>query len=334
MTPVQVIAEIGQAHDGSVGMLHALIDAIASTGVVAIKFQMHIAEAESCAQDEFRIPFSRVDATRMDYWRRMELSYTQWGDVKSHCEEVGCEFLCTPFSVEAVEQLEALGVQRYKVGSGDTSNALLLDALGATGKPVILSSGMSSYDELDEAVGRLARHGSAVSVMQCTSEYPVSPGRWGLNVLPEIRDRYGVPYGLSDHSGSIVPGLAAAALGASLIEVHATFDRRMFGPDATSSLTIDELAQLVSGVRSIRTALDHPVDKGNADDMARMRRLFGRSLTVRRDMAEGETLSFDDLECTKPAGLGVPPQAYEQLVGRRLKRALPRRGFIMEEDIE
>jgi N-acetylneuraminate synthase len=317
-----------------VGVLHSLIDAIASTGVTVIKFQMHVADAESCAQDEFRIPFSRVDATRMDYWRRMELSQAQWSEVKSHCEELGCEFLCTPFSIAAVVQLETMGVARYKVGSGDTSNALLLDALGATGKPVILSSGMSSYDELDDAVERLVRRGSPVSVMQCTSEYPVSPERWGLNVLFEIRDRYGVPYGLSDHSGSIVPGLAAAALGATLIEVHATFDRRMFGPDATSSLTIDELAELVRGVGSIRTALDHPVDKGDADDMARMRRLFGRSLTVRRDMAAGEVLSFDDLECTKPAGLGVPPQAYEQLIGRRLKRALPLRSFIMEEDIE
>ncbi len=334
MQSIDVIAEIGQAHDGSVGLLHSLIDAIAATGVDAIKFQMHIADAESCAHDEFRVPFSRVDATRMDYWRRMELSQEQWGEVKAHCESLDCEFLCTPFSIEAVERLELLGVRRYKVGSGDLSNPLLLDAIGSTGKSVIVSSGMSSFEELDTAVERLKKHGVSIAIMQCTSEYPVPAERWGLNVLTEMGVRYGLPYGLSDHSGTIYPALAAAALGAALIEVHATFDRQMFGPDTTSSLTISELASMVQGVRDIRASLNSPVDKSDTEDLARMRRLFGRSLTVRRDMSVGEVIAVEDLECTKPAGLGVSPFVYESVIGRRIVRPLQRGNFVNEEDME
>lgn len=331
-TNVCVIAEIGQAHDGSVGILHSLVEAIASTGVDAIKFQMHIADAESSPVDEFRIKFSRVDDTRQDYWRRMELNDAQWAELKDHCDSLGCEFLCTPFSIEAVERLEKLGVSRYKVGSGDISNTLLLDILAQTGKPVILSSGMSSYDELESAMS-LFPSGN-VSLMQCTSEYPVAPQRWGLNVVSELGRRYQVPFGLSDHSGTIYPAIAATALGATLIEVHATFDRRMFGPDASSSLTIPELAQMVEGVRQVRTSLDHPVEKSDQEDMARMRRLFGRSLTLRRDMAMGEVLHLSDIEAAKPAGVGAPPGEYRKLLGRRLVRSLPSRSFISEEDVE
>ena len=332
--PAFVIAEIGQAHDGSVGILHSLIDSIAQTGVQVIKFQMHIASAESSIRDQFRIPFSRIDATRQDYWKRMELTMDQWRDVKLHCESLGCEFLCTPFSVKAVEALEELGVSRYKVGSGDIDNHLLLEAICRTAKPVILSSGMSSFDELDEAMGIFRDRGRDIVVMQCTSEYPSAPKRWGLNLIRELKERYKLPVGLSDHSGTIYPSLAAVALGASLIEVHATFDKGMFGPDSSSSLEMAELYTLVQGVKQISESLLNPLKKDIKEDIGRMKMLFGRSLTTSKNILQGSALCFEDLEAAKPAGYGMPPSMFYKVLGRKLKRSLVKGEFIMEDDIE
>src|SRR4051812_1035891 len=148
-----IIAEIAQAHDGSVGILHSYIDALAKTGIDAIKFQTHIAEAESSEFEAFRVPFSYVDKTRYDYWKRMELSIEQWIEVRRHCDKAGLEFISSPFSCKAVDVLEEAGVNRYKIGSGEVTNLLLLEKIGATGKPVILSSGMSTMEDLDMAVG-------------------------------------------------------------------------------------------------------------------------------------------------------------------------------------
>ena len=161
-----LIAEIGQAHDGSLGIAHSYIDALANTGIDAIKWQTHIAEAESSLEEPFRVKFSYEDMTRFDYWKRMEFTKEQWGDLKKHCEQVGLEFISSPFSNAAIDLLEDIGVQRYKVGSGEISNLLLLERIAQTGKPVILSSGMSSYEELDTAFNFLSARVD-VSVMQC-----------------------------------------------------------------------------------------------------------------------------------------------------------------------
>ncbi len=142
---IYTIAEIGQAHEGSLGILHSYIDALSSTGVSAIKFQMHIAEAESSEYEPFRVKFSYEDATRFDYWKRMEFTLEQWKGIKKHCDEVGLEFLCSPFSNLAVDWLEEIGVNRYKIGSGEVNNFLLLEKIAQTKKPIILSSGMSSF---------------------------------------------------------------------------------------------------------------------------------------------------------------------------------------------
>ena len=167
-----LIAEIGQAHEGSLGMAHSFIDALAGTGIDAVKFQMHIAEAESSPHEPFRVKFSFEDATRFDYWKRMEFTPEQWRGLKQHCEDAGVEFMCSPFSVAAVELLEQMGVARYKVGSGEISNLLLLDRIAAAGKPVILSSGMSDLAELDRSVEFLKSKNVEVSILQCTTACP------------------------------------------------------------------------------------------------------------------------------------------------------------------
>ena len=157
-----VIAEIAQAHDGSLGLLHSFIDAVAQTGVNAIKFQTHVADAESSMHEPFRVNFSYEDKTRFDYWKRMEFTLDQWKDIKSHCDEVGLEFMSSPFSNAAVDLLEEVGVERYKVGSGEVNNFLLLEKIVRTKKPLIISSGMSSYKELDETIEFLIKKTSKI----------------------------------------------------------------------------------------------------------------------------------------------------------------------------
>ena len=150
-----LIAEIGQAHDGSLGMLHSYIDALGDTGVNAIKFQTHIAEAESSEYEPFRVKFSYQDKTRYDYWKRMEFTLDQWKEIKKHCDDLNLEFISSPFSNLAVDWLEEIGVQKYKIASGEINNHLMLEKIAKTGKDIILSSGLSNFTELDETINFL-----------------------------------------------------------------------------------------------------------------------------------------------------------------------------------
>ncbi|MGB9140480.1 MAG: N-acetylneuraminate synthase family protein [Pseudonocardiaceae bacterium] len=320
---VAVIGEVGQAHDGSLGTAHAFIDAIADAGADAVKFQTHIASAESRTDEPWRVKFSYADDTRYEYWQRMEFSAPAWAGLRQHAVDRGLAFLSSPFSLEAVDLLRRVGVAAWKVASGEVTNPQLLDAVAQTGAPVLLSSGLSGWLELDGAVARLREGGAGpLAVLQCTSAYPVAPQRIGLNVLGEIRERYGCAAGLSDHSGTIFPGLAAVALGGRVIEVHVTLSREMFGPDVAASVTTSELRLLVEGIRYIESALAAPVDKDEvAIELTPMRTLFGRSLVARRALPAGHILAASDLTAKKPAG-GIPPTRLESLLGRRLTRAL------------
>lgn len=315
-----IVAEIAQAHDGSLGMCHAYIDALADAGVDAIKFQTHIASAESTLDEQFRIKFSFQDATRYEYWRRMEFSEEQWAELKAHAEAKGLAFLSTPFSVEAVGLLERIGVQAWKVGSGDTLAGEMLDAILATRKPIIVSTGMSPWCEIDELVRRLRDSGVQHAVMQCTSKYPTPLSDVGLNNLTELRDRYGCRVGLSDHSGSMSPSLAAIARGFGLIEVHATFDKRMFGPDVSSSLTIEQIAGLARFARDLATLDANPVDKDAMSEvLSRNKELFGRSVGYRTALVAGHVIGAGDLVAKKP-GSGIPWCNAGDFIGRKLTK--------------
>ncbi len=334
MARCRVIAEVAQAHDGSLGTAHAYIEAAARAGADAVKFQTHLAAAESTPSEPWRVPFSRQDASRYAYWRRMEFPEEAWVGLRAHAHDLGLEFLSSPFSVEAVELLRRVGVDAWKVASGEVANAALLDAMLDDGRPVILSSGMSDLAELDAAVARVRAAGAPLTVLQCTSEYPTPPERVGLNVMAELSARYGCEVGLSDHSGTVWAGVAAAALGATVLEVHVTFSRQAFGPDVPASVTVDELADLVAGVRFVTAALDHPVDKdGLAEDLAPVRGLFTRSVVARHDLAAGAVLTAADLAAKKP-GTGIPAARLPELVGRRLARAVAADQLLADADLE
>lgn len=329
-----IIGEVAQAHDGSLGMAHAYIDAIAGAGADAVKFQTHIAAAESTPAEPWRVRFSPQDPTRYDYWRRMEFTEEQWHGLKRHAVDRGLLFLSSPFSVEAVELLTRVGVGAWKVASGEVSNGEMLERMAATGLPILLSTGMSPLAEIDAAVARVKEHRLSLTVLQCTSAYPCPPEKVGLNLLPFYRERYGCEVGLSDHSGTIYPGLAAAALGAEVLEVHVTLSREMFGPDVPASVTTPELRQLVEGVRFLEKARAHPVDKDlAASEMAPLRSLFTKSLVARGALPEGTVLVREHLAAKKP-GTGIPVDRLREVVGRRLRRPVAADALLCEDDLE
>ena len=328
-----IIAEIGQAHEGSLGILHSYIDALAPTGVDAVKFQMHIAEAESSEHEPFRVKFSLEDETRFDYWRRMGFSLEQWKGIKQHCDEAGLDFICSPFSNLAVDWLEEIGVEQYKIGSGEVNNFLILEKIAQTGKPVILSSGMSSYAELDKTVAFLKERNVSFSILQCTTAYPTQPENYGLNVIQELKERYGVTVGFSDHSAKTATCIAATALGASILEFHVVFDRQLFGPDSKSSLTITETKDLVAAVRDIAASLSHPIDKNNTNAFSSLKQIFEKSLAVNKDLPQNHILTFDDLEAKKPKGFGMDACRFQEIIGKSLKKDLKQWDFLDEGDL-
>ncbi|WP_406684225.1 N-acetylneuraminate synthase family protein [Seonamhaeicola sp. MEBiC1930] len=328
-----IIAEIGQAHDGSLGMAHAYIDALANTGVDAVKFQTHIAEAESSIYEPFRVKFSRQDSTRFDYWKRMEFSLQQWKELKTHCDEVGLEFISSPFSNAAVDLLEEVGVKRYKIGSGEITNFLLLEKVARTGKPIILSSGMSSFDELDEAVTFLKSKNVEYSILQCTTSYPTKPDQYGFNVITELKERYKVAVGFSDHSAKIETCIAAAALGAEIFEFHVVFNRKQFGPDVLSSLTIDEIKLISQSIKNILTAINNPINKNDNSEFKDLKNIFEKSLSVNKDLNKGHKLSFSDLEAKKPAKKGITATFFRDVVGKVINRDMKKWEFLNIEDI-
>lgn len=261
---MEIIAEVGLAHDGSMTAAHAYIDACASAGVDVVKFQCHDGDPTT----EWRVrPDWCQDESRQAYWKRTGFSPAQWQELARHCAMRGVEFMCSVFTLRALALIDPL-VKRHKVPSGRIRDQTLLDAIGSTRKPVLLSTGLATYDEIRQAVTRLiARHKVNVCRMQCTSMYPCPPESMGLEALD-------VRVGLSDHSGTIWPGIAAAAIGCRVLEVHVCFSKEQGNLDAAASLTLEQLRQLVEGGRFVEKAMQ-PVDKDKlAEELAETRRVF------------------------------------------------------------
>jgi N-acetylneuraminate synthase len=328
---ITIVAEVGSVHDGSFGNAVKLIEAAAAAGADAVKFQTHIAEAETLP--EAPMPSFFTGEPRFAYFQRTAFTPAQWRQLAGCCEANGVEFISSPFSVEAVELLEEVGLGRYKIPSGEVSNLPLIEAVAATDKPVILSSGMSDWAELDRAVETVRRRHQRLTVLQCTSEYPCPYQQVGLNVMQEMARRYGLPAGLSDHTLTPWASLAAAALGAALIEKHFTFSRLMYGSDARHSLEPGEFASLVEGVRAVEAMLAHPVDKSDAGRFGEMKAVFEKSLVSTADIPAGAELTPANLGVKKP-GTGIPAARYAEALGQRAARPIPAGRLLTPEDLE
>lgn len=323
MKQTVIIAEIGNTHEGSVGLAKCFIKAAADCGVDAVKFQTHIFEAESLP-DAPNPPYFKNE-TRKEYFDRTGFDLEQWKDLKRYAEEeCGVEFLSSPFSLEAVELLEEIGVKTYKIASGEVSNLPLLIKIAKTGKRALLSSGMSSWAELDEAVKTLKVNGcSDLLLLQCTSEYPCPPENAGLNIMQEMKERYNFPVGFSDHTLGIAVPIAAVCLGACVIEKHFTLSKLMYGPDARFSATPEEMKVLVDNIRTVEKTLENKIDKdAKAATLSQMKITFEKSIVAACDIPAGTVLEEKHLAYKKP-GDGIPARMFREILGKKTMNNIP-----------
>ena len=327
MSAVNVIAEVGMTHDGSLGHAIRMAEVAAECGVDAVKFQLHDAEAET-TRDAPSPPYFKHE-TRWEYFERTAFTDEQWGTLKAACEAAGVEFLCSAFSTEAVERLERIGVSRYKIGSGEVTNLELVRAAAATGKPMLLTSGMSSWEELDAAV---AAAGDQVTVLQCTSQYPTPSERVGLNVLAQLRERYGKPVGFSDHTLGNYAAFAAVTLGATVVEKHFTLSRDLYGADARFATEPLEFEDLVDGIRELETMLANPVDKDDLEPYGEMKQVFEKSVVSTRQIPAGVAISREMVAVKKP-GTGIPARRLKEVIGSRAARAITADSVLQAADL-
>lgn len=331
---VLIIAEVGQAHEGSLGFAHYYIDAAAKAGADIVKFQTHMAHAESTMNEPWRVKFSYEDEYRYDYWKRMEFTEEQWAGLKKHAEEKGLMFMSTPFSLEAAELLDRIGISIWKVSSGEVNDPWLMEKLLSTGKPIIFSTGMSTMEAICNYAAQLEKKKIEYAILQCTSMYPVLPKDVGLNVIDDLKKKYQVPIGLSDHSGTIYPALAAVSRGASIIEAHICMSKNDFGPDVKASLTVEEFQKMTEGVRAISEMLANPVDKDKlAGELSRSSQIFSKSVCAKRRIEKGEILTRDMLILKKPC-IGIPAKEVETILGKKVTKAYEQDEFIERKYLE
>jgi sialic acid synthase SpsE len=317
-----IIAELGNTHEGSVGLAKCFIKTAAACGADAVKLQTHIFEAESLP-DAPNPPYFESE-NRKEYFERTSFSLEQYRELRGYAQEhCNVEFISSAFSLEAVDLLENVGVLTHKVASGEVGNIPLLVRLAETGKKVLLSSGMSQWVELDEAVDTLCKGGcSDLVLMQCCSEYPCPAEHAGINVMREMTRRYNVPVGFSDHTQGIAVAIAAVVCGAEVIEKHFTLSREMYGSDAKNSATPGEFRALVEGIRDVEKALTNEVDKDKtAGSLSQMKVIFEKSIVAACDLEPGTILREGHLAYKKP-GDGILAKRFKQLLGRKTTRAI------------
>lgn len=325
-----LIAEIGSVHDGSFGNAVKLIELASECGADAVKFQTHIAEAETLVNAPAPAYFNTE--SRTDYFNRTSFSRSQWAKLSECASQNNVKFISSPFSLEAVDLLESIDMEIYKIPSGEVSNLPLLEKISRLGKPVFLSSGMSSWDEMDQAVD-IFKSVPRLVVMQCSSEYPCAPENVGLNVIEEIKERYHCEAGFSDHTLGIAAPLAAAVLGATVIEKHFTFSKKMYGSDAKHSMEPEEFKVLASSLREIRLMLSNPVNKARVDIYKNMKAIFEKSIVASKSLKAGKVVEESDFSFKKP-GDGIRADKYKNLLGRKLVRSVEKDHKFSEEDFE
>lgn len=320
----EIIVEIGNSHEGSLGIARSFVEMAKSAGAEIVKFQMHLAKFEGSASETFRVNFSHQDKTRADYWDRVDFSDVDWVNISDYCDELEIEFMCTPFSVEAAERLLKLtNVKRWKVGSGDAPNLPLLDFLISTGLPLIISTGLVTWEEILFIKKRLEekRAWDRTTLMHCVSMYPTPLKYSALNILDELKTLTS-NFGLSDHSGSIAPAVIGITKNVKYLEVHLTPHKKFFGPDVTSSLTYEQLCQVIEFRNSHSTILSNPQSRNRLYELSmETSKLFRKGIYWARNHSAGETVTLDSFKFLKPS-LEVDSIYFEDFLGKVITRAV------------
>ena len=315
---IKISAEVGSVHDGSIGNAKKLCEISKNIGADIVKFQTHIAETETLINAP--MPPAFKGEPRFQYFKRTGFEYNQWKEIYDHCTELGIEFQSSPFSIESLELLIKLGVKSVKIPSGEVTNIPFLEFISETNLDVIISSGMSSWEELDDAIEILKRNKGKITILQCTSEYPLESERVGLNNITLLKDRYECDVGFSDHTPEIYASLAAVSLGATYIEKHLTYSKFMYGSDAKYAMEIDEFKNLISGIRTIENIINNPTSKDQiSDEKKEIKSIYEKSIVLKNSLKKGDVITFDNLAYKKP-GNGIKPKNYRQIVGKKVKK--------------
>ncbi len=313
--PVLVCAEIGINHNGSVDTALEMVRAAAAAGADAVKVQHFEAEG-FCTPD-----VTWKGERQLDMFQRYELSYGNLADIAEQCRACGVIFFGTPDSVEHGHELIALGAPMLKVGSDDLTNLSLLRGLAALGVPMILSTGMATEEEIDDALDTLSSRGPLpkwVTLLHCVSLYPTPIECVNFGRLRWMLDTYSCPIGYSDHTGSLEVSPLAAQLGASIVEVHVTLDRCADGPDHAFSLEPSMLAIIVNRIRRAEQGRKRPVSNPGPEELE-MRKQMRRSVTAKRAIRRHSVITADAL-CYKRPGTGLPPADADRILGRVAQR--------------
>jgi sialic acid synthase SpsE len=331
--PVLIVAEIGVNHMGDAGLARELIDAASEAGADAVKFQSFSAD-RLVRHGTPKAPYQRAAtggaADQYEMLRSLELGREELQGLKRHCEEKGLIFISTPFDPERARELAEMGVSVIKIGSADLTDALLLEAAAEAGVPLILSTGMSSLEEIGRALYLVRDEGaSEVVLLHCVSAYPAEEDSLNLRFISTLRDAFECPVGFSDHTGGVVAAPLAAAAGACLIEKHLTLDRTMEGPDHEASLEKEEMRAMVEGVREAERMLGTPGKELDPEEM-RNAALARKSLVFALDLPAGTHVEREHLASKRPAD-GISPMDYRDFTGRVLSRPVSADDLVREE---
>ena len=320
---VKIIAEAGVNHGGSLEMAKQLIDSAADSGADFVKFQTFRAEAlvtRSAKKAEYQFRQEYGDDNQYGMLKNYELDQAGHVDLILHCRERGIEFLSSPFDLQSIDLLVNLGIQIIKIPSGEITNKPYLIHVARQGKPVVMSTGLSSFDEVSKALQVLITNGldeNGITILHCNSQYPAPIDEVNLRAMTSMKSAFGVPIGLSDHTEGITIPIAAVALGACVIEKHLTLDRSLAGPDHAASLTPEEFTEMVSSIRDVEKAMGDGIKRPSPGEL---NNLFAvrKSIVASKKIYIGELFSSENLAVKRP-GSGISPMHWDDVVGTRSK---------------
>ena len=327
-----IIAEAGVNHNGSIEMAKQLIDAAAIADVDYVKFQTFKAEklvTKEAKQAEYQ-QRNAADDSQYTMLKKLELSEAQHEELITYCKEKGVKFLSTAFDLESIEYLHSLNLGLWKIPSGEVTNYPYIKKIAQYGEPVIMSTGMCSMDDVEQALNVLLKNGltkEQITLLHCNTEYPTPMQDVNLKAMLQLRDKFGVKVGYSDHTKGIEVPIAAVALGAEVIEKHFTLDRTLPGPDHKASLEPNELKAMVDAIRNIEQALGDGQKHVSASEEKNMA-IARKSIVAARDIKRGELLTDDNLTTKRP-GTGISPMRWEEVIGTKAIR-----DFVEDELIE
>ena len=328
---VFVIAEIGNNHNGNIDLAYKMIDKAKEIGVDCVKFQMrHINEVyrkKSLLKSGEDLGTEYI----IDLLNRFELSIDQHKKLSEYCKKIGIYYMCTPWDLKSIKVLESFNVEAYKVASADLTNIPLIHSLIQTNKPLILSTGMSSLEEIKFTANYLDKHNTSYALLHCNSTYPAPVQDINLNFIPTLKNIHNT-VGYSGHERGINITLAAVALGASIVERHFTLDRLMEGPDHAASLEFHEFKSLVFGIREIEKSLGRGDSRSLSQGEMINRENLGKSLVAARELQKGDILAASDIKILSP-GQGLSPQNFESLLGKKLHRDISFEDYFFKTDL-